>query len=120
MHWVDQASIRPFRCALVPYVGNGQGHMFLDTGQELDLEHVYISDAGCELVAQALGWVPPQQLEDAWAQVQAAEARVLGLERELQDVEREAQAIDGLTRHGFVVRRAPGRKPKKKPEGVEA
>lgn len=113
MRWVDQAVTRPHRCAVVPYIGNGSGHAFLDTGQDLDLEHVYISDAGCDLIAEARGWVHPQRFEQELEANRNLQARVEQLEEEIRAADEFQSNIDGLTRQGMVVRKQPGRKPKK-------
>lgn len=117
MKWVDQAVTRPFRCAVLPYVGNGSGHMFLDTAQDLDLEHVYISDVACEAIAQALGWVPKAESE---REIDALKQRIAELEAGLAAAAEFAAHVDGLTRAGMVVRKQPGRKPAKEKEEADA
>lgn len=120
MRWVDQASVRPFRCAVVPYIGNGRGNAFIDTGQDLDLEHVYISDAGAEAVARMLGWVPPGELRQARAEVEVLKLEVERLQEEVREADRFAEAAEyTLGRFGQKVQRKPGR-PKKKVEEVVA
>lgn len=121
MRWVDQATCRPFRCAVVPYVGNGSGHSFIDTGQDLDLEHVYISDAGAEVVAQMLGWSPPHELRQAQAQIADLEQRLALAEAELSEADKfEQSARYTLERFGEKPRNKPGRKPNKKEEDAHA
>ena len=119
MRWVDQAMTRPHRCAVVPYVGNGRGNAFIDTGQDLDLEHVYISDVAAEHIAGVmLGWVPPRVVADKDARIAQLEADVAARDELLAEADQFADAIDGLTKRGMVVRKQPGRKPKKKEEEV--
>lgn len=115
MKWVDQAVTRPHRCAVVPYVGNGSGHMFLDTDQDLDLEHVYISDVGAEVIAKALGWIPAEQLEQARRQIADLESENEQLEAQLQEADRFAEAAEyTLNKFGSKVRQKPGPKPREK------
>lgn len=113
MRWVDQAITRPFRCAVVPYVGNGSGHSFIDTGQDLDLEHVYISDVAAEAIAQMAGWVPGYQFQQAEAQIAELNERIDALEAELAEADDFKNHMDGLMKHGYVPKRAAGRPPKK-------
>lgn len=114
MRWVDQAITRPHRCAVIPYVTAGP---LIDTGQDLDLEHVYISLPAAEHIAQVmLGWTPPQMLARAREETEVLQARVAELEAQLVEAEQFADAIDGLTRKGMVIRKQPGRKAAKKKE----
>lgn len=123
MRWVDQASIRPMRCAVLPYVGNGGGNAFIDTGMELDGfdNHVYISDVAAEAIArEMLGWVPPGELRGAQVEIERLNARVSELEDELAEADKFAESARyTLEKFGTQVRKKPGR-PKKKEEEVTA
>lgn len=110
MHWVDQASVRPFRCALLPYVGNGRGVPFIDTGNDLDREHVYVSQPAAAMVAQMVGWSPPSEIESRDRRIEELERRVVELRGEL-DTEREKNAaIHVLRSTGFTSEQKRGPK----------
>lgn len=113
MRWVDQAVTRPHRCAMFPQIGNGMGHAFLDTGQDLDLEHVYLSDVACIEAAKAVGWVDPAAIVAAENHVKELKARIEELEEENNRLQDFYDHADGLVKHGLRVARPTGR-PKKK------
>lgn len=112
MRWVDQIPERPYRCAVVPYIGNGSGHSFLQTGQQLDLEGVYISDVACEAIAQALGWTPPAMFRALQQQAADLQQRLEASQAEVEELQAFKDGVAGLTQHGLVVRKPQGRKPK--------
>jgi hypothetical protein len=61
MRRVQQASIAPFRCAVIPFMGNQSASGFIDTGMDLigvD-PHVYVSFEGAVEIAKEIGWVGP-------------------------------------------------------------
>lgn len=118
MRWVDQAITRPHRCAVFPQVGNGSGHMFIDTGNELDLEHVYISDVAAEEIAKAAGYVPPLAVRQLEAERDDLQQRLALAEAELAEADKFQSHVDGLRRHGFTIGRAPGRPKKQQKEKV--
>lgn len=112
MRWVDQAITRPFRCAVVPYAGNGSGRMFIDTGQDLDLEHVYISDVAAEQIAKMLGWVPPATVDTQAEQIAELNAKLSEATAEIESLREYERASQYTLEHfGEKVRRKPGRKP---------
>jgi hypothetical protein len=112
--WVDQAVGRPHRCAIFPQIGNGMGHSFIDTGQRLDLEDIYISDVAAEQIAEFRGWVRPEHLHAERQRVQALEAQVEELGAKLAEAEERWSHVDGLARHGLGLKKVSGRKPKQK------
>lgn len=113
MRWVDQAITRPHRCAVLPYVGNGRGHAFLDTGQDLDREHVYISDAAAGEIARMLGWVAPAHVKALAAKVADLEQRLAQSEAEKAVLAEFKENVDGLGKHGLMLKKVSGRKPTK-------
>ena len=117
MRVVDQAVTRPFRCAVVPFVGNGSGSVFVDTGQDLDLEHVYVSDPGLEELVQTRFGVSLQSLLSEPARLRA---EVADLEQRLAQSEAERallqefkDSVGILAPHGYGAKKLPGRKPNK-------
>lgn len=119
MRWVDQATVRPNRCAVIPYIGNGSGHSFIDTQQDLDREHVYISDAAAESIAQMLGWAPPQTLAQEREANRSLQAQVGELQAEVETLTEEREhvaALVNLDTGDWQIRKPQGRKPEKKKE----
>jgi hypothetical protein len=113
---VQQANIRPHRCAVIPFMGNSNSAGFIDTGNDLDLEHVYVSyEAVCEM-AGMLGWAGPSALKQRDAQIASLQARVDQLQAEVEEADKFAEAAEyTLGKFGQKVQRKPGR-PKKETE----
>lgn len=117
MRLVDQAVIRPMRCAVLPYKGNTNSAGFIDTGSELDLEHVYVSFEAVVEMATMLGWSGPSAVRGLNEQIAALEAENDDLRAQVQEADRFAEAAEyTLTRFGQKVQNKPGRKAKQKVE----
>lgn len=100
MKIVQQAAIRPNRCAVIPYIGNTNAAGFIDTGMDLDLEHVYVSfEAVCEM-AKMLGWSGPSVVRGLEAQLAALGAEFDQVKAELTEANRQLDAIDYLSSAG--------------------
>lgn len=114
MNVVDQATCRPNRCAIVPFVSTGP---FVDTGQDLDREHVYVSDPGLEQLIQARFGVSLQGLLSApdalRTQVADLEQRLAQSEAEKAELQEFKDSVGILAPHGFGAKKLPGRKPNK-------
>lgn len=113
MRIVDHPAIRPHRCAVIPYLGASNASGFIDTGMDLDREHVYVSfEAVCEM-AKMLGWVGPSVAKGQEARIAELEAEIDDLHAQLQEADRFAEAAEyTLGRFGSKVQNKPGRKPK--------
>jgi hypothetical protein len=87
---------------------------FIDTGQQIAGLPLYVSAEAVRVMGGEVGLVPREQVAEAKAEALTLRHRVTQLEDELDSVNRELDGIDGLTKRGLVVRKAPGR-PKKTP-----
>jgi hypothetical protein len=113
VRFADQASIRPHRCAVLPYMGNSNASGWIDTGSKLDMDHVYVSfEAVCEM-AQMLGWVGPSVLREKEAQIASLRAVVEQRDAELAEADKLIQASRySLESFGGKVKHKPGPRPK--------
>jgi hypothetical protein len=117
VRFVDQATLPPHRCAVVPYVGNANALSgFIDTGMELDREHVYISvaEAGTA-IARAIGWSPPNVVRALEAENAQLLKRVEELEAEVAEADKFKESIDYIGRGPMKPYKKSGR-PKTKVE----
>lgn len=111
MHLVEVAAFRPQRCAVIPYIGAHHPHGFIDTGNELDGNRIYISLVGLAEMARIARIIPPA-VPDLTAELDQANARVAELEAELEDSRAQLAAIGTLKLAGATTSRPVGR-PKK-------
>lgn len=110
---IDQhATVRPFRCAVLPQIGNSNSLGFIDTGSDLDLEHVYVSFEAVFEMARMLGWHPPVTVRELQSELASLTAELDQVKADLAESERTITAIDFLGSKDFVKRNKPGRKPK--------
>lgn len=119
MRWVQQAAIRPHRCAVLPFVGNSNtSRGFIDTGSELDGwdNHVYISVDAVEEMARLLGWVPPHVLKAMEAKADSTQADLTDAISEIKELELELDAVQTLKAKGW----GPATKPARKLKEAEA
>lgn len=96
MRWVQQAALRPHRCAAVPFIGNATaGEGFIDTGHDLPGwdPHVYVSVTAVKEMARMIGWAPRQGTDPRVADLQA---RVAELEQQIAGDERLVAAATTL------------------------
>jgi hypothetical protein len=121
MRWVQHASHRPARCAVLPFVGNSNTQRgFIDTGQELPGwdPHIYVSVEAVEEMGRMVGLVRPAELGTVRRERDEATARVAELELELARARGELDAVGVLRRAGFSAQAAATvakRRPKRKP-----
>jgi hypothetical protein len=114
MRRVQQASIAPFRCAVIPFMGNQSASGFIDTGMDLigvD-PHVYVSFEGAVEIAKEIGWVGPsvvKELEDNYSFIAS---RCEQLEAELAEANKHLDAIDFIATGPMKAYKKQGR-PKK-------
>lgn len=107
MRWVQQAAIRPHRCAVVPFLGNSSTRRgFIDTGQDLPGwdNHVYISVEAVEEMARMVGWTPPGVAAEAQRQTEKANVRVEEHEARIAELEEQLAAVETLRNAGFKSR----------------
>lgn len=113
MRWVQQAAIRPHRCAVIPFIGNSNSTRgFIDTGQELrERDQVYVSVEAVEQMAAMIGWVSSGRAQADEAKIKRLEAEVRQLEIQVEEADRFAEAAEyTMARFGSKVRAKPGRK----------
>lgn len=122
LRWVQQASVRPHRCAVIPFIGNSNARKgFFDTGVDLPFngpvsagDRVYVSVEAVEEMARRLGWSPAHtgaQLQkelDAEKQENARQGEIIA------DLEAQLAAVAVLKNGTFRQQGAPGRPKKQK------
>ena len=111
MHFVEVAAFRPQRCAVVPYIGAHHPGGFIDTGNELDGNRIYISLVGLAEMARVARIIPPA-VPDLSGDVARARARVEELEAEVGTLQSQLAAVEVLKQGPFTQTRPVGR-PKK-------
>lgn len=96
MRLVQQANQRPFRCAVIPFLGNSNAQGFIDTEQYLgmDDDKVYISFEGAVEVAKCIGWRGPREYKGLEDRVVELEAKIAQLEREVKEADSFADAAE--------------------------
>lgn len=118
MRWVQQATLPPHRCAVIPFKGNASTVKgFIDTGMDLPGwdPHVYVSVEAVEAMAKAVGWVPRSDLTAVVVQVKERDARIAELEERVREAEKFRESAEyTLGQFGAKVQRKPGRPPKTK------
>lgn len=111
MRFVSQATIRPHRCAVIPFIGSTHAKGFIDTGAEMGVgnfrEHVYVSVVAVEEMARMLGWCSPADRKgmeisrnDALDQLE----RIRAERDELAEFKARIEALEG---EGFKVSKRP-------------
>jgi hypothetical protein len=111
VHFVEVAAFRPQRCAVVPFIGAHHPNGFIDTGNELDGNRIYISLVGLAEMARVARIIPPA-VPDLSEDLARAHALVEQLEAELEDSRAQLAAIGTLKLAGATTARPVGR-PKK-------
>lgn len=116
MRWVQQASIRPHRCSVIPFVGNTNAVKgFFDTGVDArELDRVYVSVQAVEEMARRIGWTPAHESRSLQGDLDAERERTAELEAELESVREQLGAVQVLKAAGYSAARKPGRPPKQK------
>jgi len=96
MRWVESATIRPHRCAVIPFVGSNDPEGYIDTGSEMDGfdNHVYVSTKAVREMARLIG-LPTKAEYNALVTEANDTARTLEATlSQLQEARRELDAID--------------------------
>lgn len=115
MRRVQQANQRPFHCAVIPFKGNSNASGFIDTGQFLGDDKVYVSFEAAVLLAKEIGWVGPSSKKADESRIAELEREVNDLRAQLQDADKLVSAAEySLTAFGGKLQKKPGR-PKKEP-----
>lgn len=109
----------PFGHPGCPVTGK-QGGTFIDTGKTLRVGPrvwpLLIHESAARILGRHVGMLDRADAADLKAEVIAAKHRVAELEDQLAEADALNDGIDALARKGLVVRKAPGRPPKKKPD----
>jgi hypothetical protein len=119
MRFTEEPLAQPHHCCVIPgRDATKEPRGFIDTGNSLPGidPHIYISWAGAELIAEKIGCVSGEQFGETLQEIAALRARVEELEAELKEAEQFSDAVAGMTKRGYAVRKATGRKPKQKVE----
>lgn len=112
LKFAQSAVHRPNRCAIVPFIGQTHPEGYIDTGTDYWGERVYLSVVGVKECAKLIGWVPRQQLQRAFREIDDAKERARELEAERDALQARLDAIDVIESEGFRARKKPGRKAK--------
>jgi hypothetical protein len=75
---------------------------------------VYVSAEAVRIMANEYGFVSREDVAGLREDLADANTRIAQLEQELEEADRFQSHIDGITKHGFQVKRAPGRPSLKK------
>lgn len=106
----------PFGHPGCPVTGKQNG-TFIDTAKTIrvgpKLWPLLIHESAALILGRHVGMLDRQDTADLKAEVIAAKHRVAQLEAELAEADALNDGIDALTKKGLVVRKAPGRPPKK-------
>lgn len=114
MKWVEVLPFGVNGCTAVPFVAkDDEGFFDLEIDNQW-ADPVYISATAVKEMARKLGWLSPSNREDLVNDLEQRDLRIQELEDELAEADRFQQNIDGLTKTGFMVKRAPGRPTTKK------
>jgi hypothetical protein len=110
---VQQAVERPFRCAILPFIGNSNASGWIDTGQRLELEKIYVSFEGAAVLGDLIGWVPKSHVRAHEQENASLKARIEQLEAELQEADKFREAVNYLSKDGQMKPYAKSGRPKK-------
>lgn len=119
MRRVQQANQRPFRCAVIPFMANSNASGFIDTGQFLGDEKVYVSFEGAVEIAKEIGWVGPSVSRGMEAENARLQAELDQAKAELADAQHYIDSVEYVARGPMKAYKKPGRKPKE-PEPAKA
>jgi hypothetical protein len=100
-----------------PVTGKRSGR-FIDTGKTIragnKLEQLLVHEAGALILGRHIGMLDRDSYTEQAEQLINLKHQLAAAEDELVQVNAELDGVDALTRRGLVVRKAPGRPPKKK------
>lgn len=117
MHVTEVAAFRPQRCAVIPYIGAHHPNGFIDTGNEIDGNRIYISIVGLVEMVRVAG-ILPKPVPDVRPDLEAANERIAELEAEKADLQGQLDAVDRLVRKETFVKSAKPGRPRKQKEPV--
>lgn len=119
MRLCQQANQAPFRCAVIPFMSNSNASGFIDTGQFLGDDKVFVSFEGAVEIAKTIGWQGPSARRAAEQENAALRAELDQVKADLAEAERQIEAIDFLGSKDFITRQKRGPK-KKEPTTAKA
>ena len=126
MRWVESATIRPHRCAVIPFVGSDESG-FIDTGSEMEGfdNHVYVSVTAVKEMARLIGLPSKADYNQLAAEANDVARQLEDTVAQLQAARRELDAIDVIESADYRefkrkrrTGRPPGRPRKEEEEGV--
>jgi hypothetical protein len=122
MRWVESATIRPHRCAVIPFVGSDESG-FIDTGSEMEGfdNHVYVSVTAVKEMARMIGLPSKAEYNQIVAEANNVARQLEDMAADLADARRELDAIDVIESadyREFKRRKRTGRPPGRKEEMV--
>lgn len=110
MRLTQQANQSPYHCAVIPFMGNSNASGFIDTGQHLGDEKVFVSFEGAVEIAKAIGWCPPSQRKGLEAEVARLTAALDQSKADLREADKFADAIEYIGREQLKPYKKSGRK----------
>ena len=109
MLWAPELPFGINGCSAIPFIAKDPEGFFNFQIDNQFADPVYCSATAVKEMAGKLGWASPDVVERQAEENATLRARVEELEAELAEADRFQQNIDGLTRSGYMVKRAPGR-----------
>lgn len=109
MLWAESLPFGVHGCSAVPYIAKDSEGFFNLQIDNAFADPVYVSATAVKEMATKLGWRGPQAVAELQDENMRQELRIRELEDEIAEADRLQQNIDGLTRAGYMVKRAPGR-----------
>lgn len=114
MQYIEHAVARPYRCAVLPYIGNSNGAGFIDTGSEIASEHVYVSLEAAAEMARFIGWTPPSEADALKGEITALRAKLDQAEADRREADKFAESAEFTLAHfGQKIHKKPPGRPKK-------
>jgi len=115
MRWVESATIRPHRCAVIPFVGHDESG-FIDSGSEMDGfdNHVYVSVTAVREMARLIGLPTKAEYNALVAEANETARQLEHVTVQLSEARRELDAIDVIESgdyREFKRKRRTGRPP---------
>lgn len=112
----------PFGHPGCPVTGKRAG-TFIDTGKMIAAGNkrvsLLISEAGALILGRHLGMVEREDHATQTEELISLKHHLAATEDQLHEAHAELDGVDALTKRGLVVRKAPGRPPKKKDPNAE-
>ena len=107
MRFVTQATIRPHRCAVIPFIGSTHAEGFIDTGAEMGVgnfrERVYVSIVAVKEMARMIGWCSPTERKGLEATRNDALDQLERIRAERDELAEFKARIEGLREQGYTV-----------------